>query len=196
MLTKRLLYFGIFTSISFWLITLICGYILDYSLLTIYVSELGAVGTKTQLSFSVGVMTSSILNLIFSIGLYKVCKQLEISTLPAFLIGTFSISMFGVSLFPAPLKLHVIFGSITLFLNLAPLSVFLLWKKDKRMWHLRIFSLMMFALMTLSMIVPRLAPSFQAQFPGLVQRFSHLGWSLWYISLSLGCIKLISEKAR
>ena len=192
MITQRLLYFGIFTSISFWLNTLICGFILDYSLLTRYVSELGAVGTKTQLLFSIGVMTSSILNLVFSIGLYKACKQLNLSILPVFFIVTFSISMFGVSLFPMPLKLHGIFGPITLLLNLAPLSVFFLWKGKERLLEFRVFSILMFALMLLSVIVPRFIPSFQTQFPGLVQRLSHLGWSLWYISLSLYCIKQIT----
>jgi len=194
MRTKHLLYFGFITPVIFWLNTLICGYLLkDYSHLTNYVSELGAVGTKTQTLFSIGVALCAVSNTFFLIGLYKACKELGVSVIPAYILVSFSISMFGVALFSYPLIWHAI-GNMSIFLNFAPLAVFFLWKRNNDFQHIRVFSLVMFVIMVLhfGVHIPRL----NNHYPGLIQRLGHIGWSTWFIYLSFNLNKLLGIKKK
>ena len=94
MKTKWLLKSGFLIPIIFWTTTLICGFIVgNYNHATRMVSELGAIGTKSQYIFSGGLILSSIFSVLFIIGLYKTCKQIGLNTIPVLIILTFSFSI-------------------------------------------------------------------------------------------------------
>lgn len=193
--TTQLLRFGMLVPVILWTTILTCGYILDYSHVTRFVSELGAVGTSTQSLFTSGIMLCAIFNLAFFVGLFNACKELSLNVTPTIVLATFSVSMFGVSLFPAPLLLHGVFGAITLLMHTAPLLAFLLWRKDKRLTKLRLYSLVIFVVLAAQGIIPFI-PNFIKEYQGLVARFFHLGWSVWYILLSYNFINLIGGKVQ
>ncbi|HPI46129.1 MAG TPA: DUF998 domain-containing protein, partial [Tenuifilaceae bacterium] len=91
MKTKTLLMFGIVSPLLFWFTTLVCGIILEnYSHLSNMVSELGAMGTKTQYIFTAGLVLSSILNVFFGIGLWRMGKALNLTIIPIVLIFCYS----------------------------------------------------------------------------------------------------------
>ena len=74
MKTKLLLCFGLITPMVFWLTTFICGSMIrGYDHLIWLVSELGVKGSKTQYIFTVGLLLSAVLNIVFVIGLWKYC---------------------------------------------------------------------------------------------------------------------------
>lgn len=73
---RHLLLTGIWIPIIFWTTTIICGILLqDYNHLTRMVSELGELGTKTQLLFTVGLTLCGVLCIPFVIGLYGLIKK-------------------------------------------------------------------------------------------------------------------------
>lgn len=187
---KELIYSGFVIPLIFWGTTIICGLMTeDYNHLTNLVSELGAIGTKTQYIFTTGLVLSSIFSVLFIIGLYKTAKGKGINTIPILFILTFSFSIFGAAIFPLPLSLHGILGSPSMLLPLSPLLTIILWKKsiihDIKPASGMIFLIMMSGFLTLM-------PNVMDNYFGLKQRFFHVGWTMWFIYLSQRFIKLNS----
>lgn len=193
MTTKQLLYFGILAALVFWVNQFVCAYLLNYDMLRGSVSELGAVGTSTQSIFTGLVMLCAVFNGAFVIGLYNACKTANYSVVPLLIPATFSISMFGVSLFPAPLLLHGIFGVISMLMHIAPIIAFIAWRRNQELKRVRMAGLLMFLVMGIS--ISSFFPPLQTPYFGLIVRFFHVGWSLWYIFMSLSFIKLEQVKA-
>jgi len=174
------MYLGILTPIVFWGTLIICGLMTDnYSHLTNMVSELGTIGTKTQYIFTTGLVVSSFLSLLFIIGLFRIAKKNQLSTIPILLILTFTFSIFGAAIFPLPLSLHGILGSPSLLLPLSPLLVFIFWGNkiipDIKKASGLIFLIMALGFLTLTTVMDN--------YFGLKQRFFHIGWTLWFIYL-------------
>jgi len=192
MSTNQLLRFGILAALSFWITILGCGYLLGYNQLTGSVSEIGAVGTSTQSLYTGGIMLCAVFSALFALGLYNACREMGVSAAPAFIPFTFPISMFGVALFPTPQPLHGVFGVISMLMHLAPLVAFLLWRRNSRLSGIRVISLAVFFWMAIS--ITSFFPTLQTEFPGLIVRFFHMGWSFWYILLSLCLIRLRKSK--
>ena len=137
-------------------------------------------------------MLFSILNLAFFVGLYHACKELGVPVAPALIIATFLLSIFYVALFSTPLFLHGVFGAITMLMHLAPLLAFILWRKNKQLTKLRIYSLVIFVLLAAQGAIPFI-PGLLTDYQGLVARFFHLGWSVWYVLLSFHFVKLAEK---
>jgi Protein of unknown function (DUF998) len=183
------LYFGIIAPAFFWVLTLTAGLIHGhYNHFTMVFSDLGAIGTKSELLMAVAELVLTIFSLLFYIGFYKACKFLGISTLPAHLSLSFPLSICWIAVFPLQHELHGGLGPIPALLNVGALLAFFLWK-GKEFQLLRVISLVCFFIM--SLIFLRLIPDFQNNYPGLIQRFYYFGWSIWFIALSLSFMKLI-----
>lgn len=187
MKTKNLLLTGIYIPIVFFLTTIVCGFVMgNYNHLTRMVSELGALGTKSQYIFSTGLILCSILSVLFVIGLYRVCKNFGLNTIPVLLILSFSISIGGAGIFPLPLRLHLIMGMPSILLFLSPLLSLILWKRQPSTFiQLSILSLLIMSLGFIAFF-----PNLLSNLIGLKQRFFHIGWSIWFILLSIHFIKL------
>ena len=85
--TIYFLYLGGAIPLVFASTLVVCGLRLGhYNHLSRTVSELGAIGTTTQFTFSFGLVLCSLLSVFFVVGLYRACKALEMSSLPAAMI--------------------------------------------------------------------------------------------------------------
>jgi hypothetical membrane protein len=183
MKTRHMLALGSVIPVIFWGTLTVCGYVMgDYNHLTRLVSELGAIGTRTQYMFTSGLLACAVLSVLFVIGLIKACKEKGISSIPALLILFFSLSIGGAAIFPLPLRMHLIMGMPSVLLFLSPLAALILWRGEKLPSSLQVWALVSLAVMLLGFLA--FMPEVLGGWPGLKQRFFHLGWSLWFIGLS------------
>lgn len=193
MKTKHLIYLGSVIPIIFWATTIICGIILgNYNHLSGLVSELGALGTTTQYIFTSGLVLSSVLCVLFTVGLYKTCKLNGLNTIPILIILLYSFSIVGAALFPMPLRLHGILGSPSILLIFSPLLSFFLWTGKGKPLNIKQMSILSFLIMSLGFLV--FAPDFLSDYPGLKQRFFHIGWSVWFFNLSYSFAGLLEKR--
>jgi hypothetical membrane protein len=185
--TKHFLYLGFIIPIVFWSTTFICGSLLgDYNHLNRMVSELGAVGTNTQILFSIGLIACAVLSTVFIFALYKTCKIFKMNIFPVLIIFSYSLSIAGAGIFPFPLRLHLIMGMPSILLLLSPLLGLFLWRRKlTKLNQMSILSLLLMSLGFLSYF-----PNLLSDYIGLKQRFFHIGWSVWFSYLNYSFIKL------
>lgn len=189
--TKTLLYTGLVIPVVFWLSTMICGFIHGgYNHLTDTISSLGAVGTQSEPLMATLTMFGALLSIFFTIGVYEACKQLGISTIPVFTLPAFTLMMGWASMFHSGHKLHATASPVFLLLYLGAILVAVLWRGKRELWPIRLASIL--SLVMMLHIFLRFIPTVQNNYMGLIQRFVHLGWSIWFVVLSTGLSKLIS----
>ncbi len=192
---QHLLYIGFITPVVFWLIIFICGFILgDYNHFSKMISELGAIGTKSQYVFSTGLIVCSILSIAFVVGLYKSCNALGISVIPVLIILSYSVSIAGAAIFPLPLRLHLFMGMPSILLIFSPLLGLFLWGKKSQLPMINQMSILSFLVMSLGFLA--FIPDLFGSYPGLKQRFFHVGWSVWFFYLSYGFLRLLKKGKR
>jgi len=192
MRTKLLLTAGIIVPIIFWTSTIIGAFIHgNYNHFSNTVSELGAIGTKSQYLMFVATAVCGILSLLFMAGLYQACKELGISMLPIHTIISIPIMFFWVAAFPLGNSLHASTGSIIFLLYIGVIMAIFLWHGTDLL-QTRLLSLA--SLLILLLIFLRLIPSIQNAYPGLIQRIVHFGWSVWFISLTISFTSLLNNK--
>lgn len=193
MKTKQMLGLGSVIPVLFWGTLTVCGYVMgDYNHLTRLVSELGAIGTRTQYMFTAGLLACAISSGLFVIGLTKACKERGISTIPALIILSFSISIGGAAIFPLPLRLHLWAGMPSIALFLSPLAALILWRGEKAPAGLRVWMIVSLTIMLLGFLA--FMPDVLGAYPGLKQRFFHIGWSLWFIGLGRAFLPLLKKQ--
>jgi hypothetical protein len=129
---------------------------------------------------------SSVLSVFFIVGLSGIAKKAGLNMIPILLMLTFSFSIFGAAVFPLPLKLHGILGSPAMLLPLSPLLALLLWNEEK-IPNMKILTGIILIIMLLGFLT--MTPIWDEYF-GLKQRFFHIGWSLWFICLSMKFLEL------
>jgi len=179
--------------LAFWGTTLACGWIQgDYNHLSRMVSELGSIGTRSQWEFTAGLVTCAFLSAAFLAGLLRGCAVLGLSTIPVWLICSFTVSIAGAGTFPLPSPLHLYFGMPSVLLFLSPLTAVLLWPARRAPAHSMGFGLLALGIMCLGFLAffPEVLPGWT----GLKQRFFHAGWSLWFIHLSLGFVARLGDR--
>mgnify|MGYP003583519291 CR=1 FL=1 len=187
--TQTLLIFGIVSPLLFWFTTLVCGLILeDYSHLSNMVSELGAMGTKTQYVFTAGLLLSSILNVLFGIGLWRMGKALKLEMIPVVLVFCYSF-LAGPAIFAMPHKLHGTIGVGFMLIMVSPVFGLVQWWKQEPILKIRWAAIVSFAIMMLGFLI--FFPNTLTDYFGLKQRFLYLGWSLWSIFLSYRFLQLV-----
>lgn len=191
MKTKTLLIFGIVSPLLFLFTTLVCGLILEnYSHLSNMVSELGAMGTKTQYVFTTGLVLSSILNVFFGIGLWRMGKVLNLNKTPIILIFCYSF-LAGPAIFAMPHKLHGTIGMGFMLIMVSPVFALVQWRKMEHLLKIHWVAIISFATMMLGFLI--FFPDILSDYFGLKQRFLYLGWSLWSIFLSYRFLQLVRK---
>jgi hypothetical membrane protein len=186
-----ILYLGYAVPLLFWVVTIISGQLHgNYHHLKNVISELGAVGSKSEVFTSSSFVCLSLLSTLFSIGFYKALRTLKLSVLPAVLSFSKPISMTWAAIFPLGNEFHHVTGPLPFLTVLGSLSAFLLWKNGVGVSALRFTSLLCFLIMLL--ILTRFIRPFGLEYEGLVQRFFYFGWTVWMMALSY----LLSEKLR
>lgn len=192
--TLSLLYLGIITPLLFWVATVTGGFIHgNYNHLHNVVSELGAIGTRSEIFMSTAELLIAILSVFSVMGFFKACKQTGLNVIPVITILSLSLSMFWAAIFPMHHELHGTLGPIPLLLNIGVLISIVLWK-GKKFQTLRLVSLVSFILM--SLIILRFIPNLRGNWEGLIQRLFYLGWSVWSIALSMIFIQMHETKNR
>jgi hypothetical protein len=193
MRTKQLLNAGTATAVIFWLSTIIAGFIHgNYNHLTGTISELGALWAKSHIFMTVATALCGISSLLFMVGLYQACKAVNISTLPVYTIISMPVTFFWVAVFSLGNSLHGATGPVFLLLYIGVILSLFLWRGE-RLRQTRTLSFI--SLLILLLIFLRFIPSLQNDYPGLIQRFAHLGWSVWFVSLNICFVKLINSKS-
>ena len=181
--TSTLLYFGIISPSLFWIVTLSGGFIHgNYNHVHNVISELGAIGTKSELFMSVSEILIGISSIVSIIGFGRACKQFGISRVPAWSLLSFSISMIWAAMFPMHHELHGAIGPIPLLFNLGLLLAIILWR-GKRFYPIRLISFI--ALFFTMLLLLRTVEHLRNEYEGLIQRFYYFGWTIWSISISL-----------
>jgi hypothetical membrane protein len=187
--TKHLLYLGSSIPVVFFVTTFVCGFLFgDYNHFSGMVSELGEIGTKSQFVFSTGLILCSVLSSFFVIGLYRTCKAAGMSIIPVILILSFSVSIAGAAIFPLPLRLHLIMGMPSILMIFSPLMSLILWSGKRQLSNIKLMSTVSFFIMSLGLLA--FMPDLLSNYPGLKQRFFHVGWSVWFLYLSYSFIRL------
>lgn len=183
---KWIHYSGFLVPLVFWATTMVCGLILpDYSHLSDQVSELGALGTKTQSLFTAGLLLSSALSIIFILKFSHYSRKHKINIIPVAILFAFSLSIAGAAIFPMPLRMHGIWSLPAVLLYFSPLLALILWKqKTVTITYAAIFSILIM-IVGISVFIPDLLSSCH----GLKQRFFHIGWSVWFIGLNMEYFK-------
>jgi hypothetical membrane protein len=186
---KLLVSSGILIPVIFWMSTIIAGIVHgDYDHLRNTISQLGAIGTKSEQLMMAFTWVCSILSIPFLIGLFIKCKQLNLNKFPLIGILGFTIMLAWAATYHSGNPMHSKSGPVLLLLLLGPLLSAILWR-DERLKNLRKLSLVSFFIMLL--ILLRAIPSETIQnYTGLIQRFVHFGWSFWFVSLSLTFLNL------
>lgn len=185
---KQLLILGLVSPLVFWITTIISGLLLeDYNHFTWLVSELGALGTRTQYIFTIGLVLSSILNLFFVIGSYKLCKMKQLNVIPVIFLLFYSF-LAGPAIFPMPLRLHGIIGLPFPLIMLAPIAGLIFWRKREHLLKIRTVAIISFLIMMLGFLI--YFPNILNEYFGLKQRFLYTGWTIWSIYLSYRFLKI------
>lgn len=185
---KQLLYLGFIGPLLFWATTFFCGLMIDdYNHLSNLVSELGALGSKPQYLFTTGLVICSVLNIFFVIGLYRICKSQNISTVPVLFLLFFSF-LAGPAIVPMPLRLHGIIGMPFPLMILSPILALMLWRGRKYKVEIGIGASISLLIMLLGFLI--FFPDILSDYFGLKQRFLYLGWTIWSASLAYKFLQL------
>ncbi len=189
----KLIRLGLIIPLLFWAVTIIAGTIHgNYQHHKNVISELGAIGTKSEIFTSSAFVVISILCYLFSIGFYIASKKLKLSVIPAMLSFSMPITFIWVAIFPLRNEFHNVTGALPLLLILGAFLSFVLWRKHEKLKKLRTWSLVGFGVMLL--ILLRFIDPLGHEFEGLVQRFFYLGWSIWYITIAIFLHKRLDPK--
>jgi len=181
--TKLLLGCGYGVTVMFWIMTFISGQIHgNYNHLKNVISELGAIGTKSEFFTSSCLILLSLLSILFSIGFYRVLKMKKLSVIPAVLSFAMPVTLIWAGIFTLGNEFHSATGPLPLLIMLGSLLSYLLWRKKQELLQLRKISLVSFIVMLL--ILSRFIKPFGMEYEGLVQRFFYAGWTIWTISTS------------
>jgi hypothetical membrane protein len=187
--THKLIQFGLITPVLFWLFTIIAGFIHgNYNHFKNAVSNLGEIGSSSEIIMAFFTLLLAISSMLFSIGFYKASKQNRQNILPADLSFAMAISFLWAAIFPAGHELHGTLGPLPVFIIIGALLVALVWKHNKQTFKIKLWSLASVLMMLL--FVLRFIPTVQQNFEGAVQRTLYLGWSTWFISLYFSFKKL------
>ena len=190
---KQLLILGLVSPLVFWVTTIICGLLLEnYNHFSWLVSELGALGTRTQYIFTTGLVLSSILNVFFVIGSYKLCKMNQLNVIPIIFLLFYSF-LAGPALFPMPLRLHGIVGIPFPLIMFAPIVSLIFWRKQESLVKIRVAAIISFLIMVLGFLI--YFPNVLNEYFGLKQRFLYTGWTVWSFYLSYRFLKLNKLKS-
>lgn len=151
------------------------------------ISELGAIGTKSEILTSSSLLLLSVVNIFFCVGFYKASKTLKISILPALFSFSMPLSILWAAIFTLGNEFHGLLGPLPLLIIIWSLLSFVFWKKIIEFSELRFLSLISFFVMLL--ILLRFIKPFGDEYEGLAQRFFYLGWTIWTIAISYYFIK-------
>lgn len=152
------------------------------------ISAIGKLGTPLRIPFALVIACYAYALLIFSSGVFRVAAGIGASRLPAYLIGYYAFTQFGIAAFATPHPLHNVFGLLSMLGYLAPLALAFTWRRAGPRSLIVISCLLGLVVLaaivlSLSELFPRLGLwQLVSPYPGLVQRLLVVGWLPWFIA--------------
>jgi hypothetical membrane protein len=190
--TRGFLYFGYAAPLLFWCMTFLSGAIHgNYNHFKNVISELGAIGTKSEIFTSSVFILLALLCILFSIGFYSASRKFKLSIIPAILSFSMPVTMIWTAIFTLGNEFHSLTGPLPFLIIFGFLLAYLLWKKNKAFTEASNISLLSFIISTLVLL--RLIKPFGYEYEGLVQRFFYLAWTIWTISITYYFLKVEVE---
>jgi hypothetical membrane protein len=181
--TKLFLSFGYLVVLLFWIMTFASGYLHgDYNHFKNVISDLGAIGTKSETFTSCFLIIIAVINILFCIGFYRVSRENHLSAIPAVLSFSMPFTMIWAAIFPLGNEFHGSTGPLPFLIIIGSLLPYFLWRGKNNLKGLRTISLISFVLMML--ILTRFIKPFGHHYEGLVQRFFYVGWSVWTLGVA------------
>jgi hypothetical membrane protein len=182
--SNQLIQFGIITPVLFWVVTIIAGLIHgNYNHFRNAVSNLGEIGSNSEIIMAIFTLGLAISCLLFSVGFYKASKEDKQNLLPAILSFAMPISFLWAAVFPAGHELHGSLGPLPALIILGALLLVVLWKDKRQSINIKLWSGV--GALVMLLFVVRFIPSMQQNFEGLIQRTLYAGWSIWLIAISI-----------
>ena len=190
---SKLTYVGYLIPFLFWIMTVISGRIQgNYHHFKNVISQLGAIGTKSEVFTSSSLLLLSFLGVLFSFGFYKAAQKLKISVLPALLSLSMPLSMVWTAIFTLGNEFHNLGGILPFLMIFNFAFTYLLWKNDDRLSNYSRISLLCFFISLL--IFTRFVKPCGYEYEGLIQRTFYLAWSIWMISTTYNIMKISLDK--
>ena len=149
------------------------------------VSEIGALGTPTQLAFAVLVLVVAACLAVFAWGVAGVAGRERLPRLAAHLIGFVVLSEVGIAIFATPHPLHEPFGLVSLIGYQAPAALAIGWRRKAGMRAIVAASWLFFVALwaaTVLILGQGIWPPmgrFLEPVDGMVQRTLFLAWFGW-----------------
>jgi hypothetical membrane protein len=191
--TRLFLLFGYLTTILFWAMSFISAHIHgNYNHFKNTISELGAIGTKSEIFTSTFLIFLAFLNILFCIGFYRASKAKQISLIPSILSFVMPPTMIWAAIFTLGNEFHSLTGPLPFLIIIGSVLSYFLWNDENKSKGLKANILISFMVMML--ILTRFIKPFGYEFEGLVQRFFYLGWTIWTIGISYFFLKDIKAK--
>jgi hypothetical membrane protein len=188
----KLLYFGYATPLLFWCMIFLSGFIHgNYNHFKNVISELGAIGTKSEILTSSSLTILALLCIIFSTGFFRASRKFKLSIIPAILSFSMPISMIWAGIFTLGNEFHSLAGPLPFLIIFGFLLAYVLWGKNKGFPELINISVFSFFISTL--ILLRFIKPFGYEYEGLIQRFFYLAWTIWTISITYYFSKKLNE---
>jgi len=190
--TKLLLTMGTVSALTFWVGSIVAGFIHgNYSPVSGTISELGAIWAKSHVFMTVVMYLSGITGILFVIGAVMACRQTGINIIPVITAVSIPFTTLWAAIFPLGTAQHAITGPVIFVMYVGVILSLFVWR-GARFKTLRIWSGI--SLVLLLGIFLRFTP-FLPNHEGLIQRFAHLGWSVWFIAINIQLLKLINLKS-
>lgn len=198
-LNKMLLLSGVLASSVFIVFTLLLGGLSnDYNAVSQTVSEIGKAGAEFEWLYKVMLSVVGVAIVMFSFGAWRYAAEVQLSILPALSLITYGVFTCGLALFSSPHSLHNVFGLLLLLGYVAPLLVWLSWKKAEDRTPSIVSGLVFVGLLVL--IVLNLSPLFAPRlypldYYGVVQRLLLYTFYSWVGFLSVRMYRWKYSKA-
>jgi hypothetical protein len=190
--TKSLLAMGTISALVFWIGGTIAGFIHgNYNIISDTVSELGALGTKSHPFMTVVMYLSGFSGILFSIGAVMACRQAGISIIPAISTVSIPLTTIWAAYFPMGTEQHPMASPVVFVIYIGVIISLFVWRRKapKALWVWSIISLVLLLGIFLRFT------SFFPYHEGLIQRFAHLGWSVWFIAINIQMTKLLELRS-
>lgn len=190
--TKSLLIMGTVSALIFWIGGTIAGFIHgNYNIISDTVSELGALRTKSHVFMTVVMYLSGVTGILFAIGAVKACRQAGISIIPAITTISIPLTTIWAAVFPSGTEQHPMAGPVVFVIYIGVIISLFVWRDEmlKTLWIWSTISLVLLLGIFLRFT------SFFPYHEGLIQRFAHLGWSVWFVAINIELTKLLNLKS-
>ena len=193
--TRLLLLTGFLIPTIFWISTIIAGKLHgNYNHFRDTISQLGATGTQSETFMTLSTWVCVVLSIGFLKGFLNVCRELNLNKAPLIGVLGFTIMFGWAATFHSGNPMHSKSGPVFLLLLTGPLLSTFLWR-GKELKTLRTLSFLSFFIMLFILLRVILSETIRNNYTGLIQRFVHFGWTIWFISISFTFLTLMHKSS-